>query len=189
MRLIEAAASSQPPSRERISAAGRIKTVAEQMDLVGPASDMSAAGLDQRQPQAGRIDRQRRERARNSPVWRHNEGSSGMGELVVRGVVDRAQPEYTGQCLDVRCRCTQEIAVVRQVASRADLRGFHGQRLGRAVLGIETDDDEPEIPARLQSGIGKGVRYDRYRRSAERLASVIGENPDGGNIAEPALQR
>jgi hypothetical protein len=47
-----------------------VETVAHQPDMIGPAADAASTGIDQREPQIGRIEPDARQGARNAAVRR-----------------------------------------------------------------------------------------------------------------------
>ena len=89
------------PDRRGIDALCRIEAVTHQPDMILPCSDPAFAGVDQRQPQIGRIERKAREDAGDTAARRHHKGRRGMGELVVLAVIDRSKSKDPGQFRNV----------------------------------------------------------------------------------------
>ena len=102
----------QPARCQRVDAACGVESVAEQVDLIGPAPDAPLTRLDQCEAQARRINREGRESARDPPFRCDDESRRGMGELIMLAIIDCLNPKRIAQGPDIRSGRTQEIAVL-----------------------------------------------------------------------------
>ena len=106
-----------------------------------------------------------------------------MRILIDRGIVGVAIADGLGDLADRGLLAAQECGRRRERAI-ADLITPHCTGVVGAILRIEPDHHEPEIPAGLETGFCKAGSGNREDRAAERAAGEVGEDQYVGPAAK-----
>ena len=127
------------------------------------------------------------------PVGAQHIGRAGMDELVVLVVIGIAIAERRGEPRHGRlvrggeCGCGAERGIA------AEMIAPHARGIGRGILRIEADHDQPKLGARRQAGLLQRACGEGHDRPAQGRAGVVGEHqhrrlPDQRRkIEEPAV--
>lgn len=114
-----------------------VETVAHQPDMIGPAADAASTGIDQREPQIGRIEPDAGQGARNAAVRRHHEGGCRMRVAASVAIVDRVKAEGRRQRYDIDSVGAQQVRIVALLGERdREILGLLQRDMRRAAAAL-----------------------------------------------------